>query len=84
MRKLVIWFPTLPALFALFGCATSDEWSTWKAHPSHFASGAHMAFSMRHGGTTPAHVTRQDVAFAHDQNWWGKAVTVEQGQILER
>jgi hypothetical protein len=25
------------------GCATSDEWTTWRAHPSHFASAVHMA-----------------------------------------
>jgi len=29
-------------------------------------------------------VTRQDVAMAQNQNWFGKAVTVDQGQILER
>ena len=29
-------------------------------------------------------MTRQDVAMAQNQNWFGKAVTVDQGQILER
>jgi hypothetical protein len=29
-------------------------------------------------------VTRQDVAMAQNQNWFGKAVTVNQDQILER
>ena len=29
-------------------------------------------------------VTRQDVAMAGNQNWFGKAVTVNQDQILER
>src|SRR5437867_11239430 len=31
----------------LGGCATSQEWSDWKSHPTHFASGEHFAFSMR-------------------------------------
>ena len=29
------------------GCATGEEWATWKAHPTHFASGEHMFFSVR-------------------------------------
>jgi hypothetical protein len=29
-------------------------------------------------------VTKQDVAMASNQNWFGKAVTVNQDQILER
>ena len=82
MRKF--WLPTLPALFVLFGCATADEWSMWKVHTSHFASGAHLTFSMRNSGTTPARVTRHDVALASNQDWWGKAVTVDQQQIIER
>jgi hypothetical protein len=29
-------------------------------------------------------VTRQDVAMAQQQYWFGRAVTVDQAQILER
>jgi hypothetical protein len=29
-------------------------------------------------------VTRQDVAMARNEGWWGKPVTVSQEQILER
>ena len=31
-----------------------------------------------------ANVTRQDVAMAKNQSWFGSAVTVNQDQILER
>ena len=66
------------------GCATSEEWTTWQSHPTHFASGQHMTFSVRNGeGRTPR-VVRSDIALASDQGWWGKAVAVSQEQILER
>lgn len=81
MRGLGLW---LPALLLLFGCASSEEWTTWKDHPTHFASGDHMMFSVRNGEAKAARVTRQDVALARDQSWWGKAVTVDQQQIIER
>ena len=28
----------------LGGCATSQEWSDWKSHPTHFASGSTSRF----------------------------------------
>lgn len=72
------------ALVATAGCASSDEWKTWKTHPTHFASGDHMSFSWRNreGGT--AKVTRQDIAMARDEGWWGKPITVSQEQIIGR
>ena len=84
MRTLAFSLPALPAVLLLFGCATSDEWTTWKSHTSHFASSDHFRFSMQNGQATAARVTRQDVALARDQSWWGKAITVEQQQIMER
>ena len=84
MRKLAFAFPALPALVLLLGCATADEWDTWKAHTSHFASGDHFKFSWRNGDAGATRVTRQDVAQARDQGWWGKAITVDQAQIIER
>ena len=68
----------------LGGCASSEEWSTWKDHPSHFSSGDHMFFSLRNREGTGPRVTRQDVAAARSQGWWGKSVTVGQEQIIER
>jgi len=43
-----------------------------------------MTFSVRNGeGRTPR-VVRSDIAQAGDQGWWGKAIAVNQEQILER
>jgi hypothetical protein len=72
------------ALVAVAGCATGEEWETWKSHSSHFASGDHMFFSMRNSEGSAAKVTRQDIALARDEGWWGKPITVSQEQILER
>jgi hypothetical protein len=66
------------------GCATRAEWAEWAAHPAHFASRDHLVFSVRNTeGSTPR-VTREDLAVAREQGWWGKAVTVSQGEILGR
>ena len=74
----------LGALLLFTGCATSEEWQTWKEHPTHFASGDHMFFSPRNREGSNPRVTRQDVAAARDQGWWGKPITVSQEAILER
>jgi hypothetical protein len=71
-------------LVALGGCASSDEWTTWKEHPTHYASGDHGFFSLRNRAGTSAKVTRDDIAMARDQGWWGKPITVSSEQILER
>lgn len=71
-------------LLAAAGCATSEEWATWRAHPTHFASGDHLFFSTRNREGRAPRVTRQDIAMAREQGWWGKPVTVSQEQILER
>ena len=72
------------ALLAASGCASSDEWQTWNEHPTHFASGDHLFFSTRNSEGSAPRVTRQDIALARDQGWWGKPITVSQEQILER
>jgi hypothetical protein len=66
------------------GCATNEEWETWKSRPAHFASGAHMGFSIRNRAGTTSHVSREDIAAAREEGWWGKAITVAQEAILER
>ena len=71
-------------LVAVAGCATGEEWTTWKSHPTHFASGEHMFFSVRNKEGAAPKVTRQDIALARDEGWWGKPITVSQEQILER
>jgi len=77
--------PVIIAALALTtaACATSQEWADWKGHTSHFASGDHGFFSLRNREGSTARVTRQDVASARDQGWWGKAITVNQSAILE-
>ena len=71
-------------LVAVAGCATGEEWATWKSHPTHFASGEHLFFSARNTEGSAPRVTRQDIALARDEGWWGKPITVSQEQILER
>jgi hypothetical protein len=71
-------------LLTAAGCATGEEWQTWRSHTSHFASGEHLFFSTRNTEGTAPRVTRADVALARDQGWWGKPITVAQEQILER
>ena len=72
------------ALVVVAGCATSEEWRTWKEHPTHYASGDHGFFSLRNREGKSAKVTRDDIALARDQGWWGKPITVSSEQILER
>ena len=80
-RKVV---PALLGLLVLSGCATADEWATWKAHSTHFASAEHLRFSTRHGEGSASPVTRRDIALAGTEAWWGKAITVDPAQVLER
>jgi hypothetical protein len=72
------------ALVFTTACATGEEWATWKQHPTHFASGDHLRFSLRNTEGGSPRVTRQDVAMARNEGWWGKPITVSQEQILER
>jgi hypothetical protein len=74
---------TVVALSAT-GCATGEEWNTWYTHRTHFASYEHMGFSVRNTEGSSPKVTRQDIALARDEGWWGKPITVSQEQILER
>jgi hypothetical protein len=80
------WYATIVTglMFAVGGCATGEEWTTWKEHPTHFSSGTHFNFSVRNREGGSPKVTRQDVAMARAEGWWGKAVTVGQEQIIER
>jgi hypothetical protein len=82
------WF-SLASLFAgvlmlCSACATSEEWSEWKSHTTHFASGEHGMFSLRNNkdGSNPR-VSRADIDAARAENWWGKAITVSPEQIFQ-
>lgn len=63
-------------------CASSEEWQTWKQHPSHFASGEHMLFSIRNREGAAVRVTRADIERSRTEGWWGKPITVSTEQIL--
>lgn len=85
MRRQHLQFLLIAGTLTLIaGCASKEEWDAWRSHPAHFASGSHMGFSVRNREGTSARVTRQDVAMARNEGWWGKAITVSQEQILER
>ena len=71
-------------LLAAVGCASRSELTSWRDHPTHFASTDHVSFSVKNYKDSAAKVTRQDVAIAREESWWGKPVTVAQEQILER
>jgi hypothetical protein len=72
------------ALLVVGGCASKEEFDIWRSNTAHFASKEHFDFSMKNSGESKATVTRNDVAMAQNQNWFGKAITVAQDQILER
>jgi hypothetical protein len=64
------------ALAALAGCATPEQWATWRSHSSHFASGRHASFSLWNQGPEAERVRATDVETAQDQRWWGKQLPV--------
>jgi hypothetical protein len=72
------------AVLLAAGCASSREWRTWSEHPTHFASGDHLRFSIRNTEGAAPNVTRQDISSARHEGWWGRPVTVTQGQIFAR
>jgi hypothetical protein len=72
------------SLLLLGGCATAEEWGTWRSHSAHFASGQHLIFSLQNTeGGTPR-VSRNDITLASSEGWWGRPITVGQEEILER
>jgi hypothetical protein len=84
MRRRWILSLAVAAGFVLAGCASTDEWRTWREHPTHFASGDHLSFSVRNTEGSPARITQRQFVMAREEGWWGKPVTVSQEQILQR
>jgi hypothetical protein len=75
------WIVVTAAGFALMaaGCATPQQWETWRSHNSHFASGDHLWFSVVHSPSR-AHVEGTDVDNARSQGgWWGRALGGPEG-----
>jgi hypothetical protein len=82
LRRFLI---LLAVTLAGSACATSEQWAEWRQHPSHFASGEHLAFSMRHRGANPVpRVSQQDVETAKAESWWGDPIVVRPEQIFTK
>jgi hypothetical protein len=62
------------ALVATAGCATSEDFSAWREHHTHFASAQHMQFSLRNIQDQSPQVTPEDTAAAEAESWWGQPV----------
>jgi hypothetical protein len=87
MESLRWWFLLIAAvMFSMSGCASAQDRAYWQGHPTHFASGDHVSFSMRHGnghyygngngnanGFDPV-ITDDDVQLARAEGWWGDLV----------
>jgi len=85
MRSKMVTAAALIGVALLAGaCATSEQWAEWRGHTTHFASGEHGMFSMSNNldGRNPK-VTRLDVENSRTQNWWGKNISVEPGQVIQ-
>jgi hypothetical protein len=85
MRSKIVTFAALTVVAFLAGaCATSEQWAEWRGHTTHFASGDHGMFSLANNmeGTNPR-VTRLDIENSRTQNWWGKNISVEPGQVIQ-
>ena len=55
------------------GCAaTHREWEVWRAHPTHYATGNHLAFSMKNMVGARPQVTTELMDQAKGEGWWGR------------
>lgn len=78
-------FVLLAALIGSSACATAQQWATWRQHSTHFASGDHLAFSLRNEREHPVpRVTRKDLEEAKAQDWWGDPVVVRPDELVKR
>ena len=85
MRSRIATVAALIGVAFLSGaCATSEQWAEWRAHSTHFASGDHASFSLANNmqGTNPK-VTRLDIDKSRQENWWGRTITVDPGQVIQ-
>ena len=85
MRSKIVTAAALIGVAFLAGaCATSEQWAEWRGHTTHFASGEHSSFSLSNNldGHNPK-VKRLDVENSRTQNWWGRNITVEPGQVIQ-
>jgi hypothetical protein len=81
MRDIRFALILMSAAIVASSCASSEQWKEWRSHSTHFASGDHMAFSLKNQGSTPR-VSRRDEREAAAQSWWGQPVVVRPDQIF--
>jgi hypothetical protein len=81
MRDIRFALILMSAAIVTSSCASSEQWKEWRSHSTHFASGDHMAFSLKNQGSTPR-VSRRDEREAAAQSWWGQPVVVRPDQIF--
>jgi hypothetical protein len=63
----------LGAVMLFTGCAaTTREWEVWRAHPTHYATTNHLAFSMRNMVGAAPQVTPEMMDQAKGEGWWGR------------
>ena len=75
MDNLRWWLLLISAvMFSMSGCASSQDWAYWREHPTHFATGGHMTFSMKNDNVYHPMVTEDDVKRAKEHSWWGDPV----------
>lgn len=75
MENLRWWLLLVVAvLFSMSGCASSQDWAYWREHPTHFASGGHMTFSVKNDNPYYPMVTDADKTQAQSYGWWGDEV----------
>ena len=70
-----IFLPLLagPSVSSSTGCAaTHREWEVWRAHPTHYATTNHMAFSMGNMVGGAPRVTPEMMDQARGEGWWGR------------
>lgn len=57
------------------GCVTTQQWETFKSHPTMYASGKHLWFSWKNCDLTRyIFVSEDDLIVAEKEDWWGDPV----------
>jgi hypothetical protein len=92
MERLQWWLLLLSAvMFSMSGCSSTkawqgtalSDWQIWAQHSSHFASGSHLAFSLK-SHPTPASISEADKAVASREEWWGQLVPQEKVAVVAK
>lgn len=72
MRTRVLAVLAVMLFLSLSACAALEE---TRQQGAHFATWQHMGYSLFRGN--PQETTKQDIASAQQQKWWGEVVRVE-------